>query len=197
MDPLRRQFLHLAAATTLLSTHSQVGWTQTYPTRPVTMIVPYGAGGPTDTFARILADGMREALGRPIIIENIAGASATIGVERAARATSDGYTVCVGNWASHVLNGAVFTLRYDVLKDFEPIAQIASGPQVIIARKDMPADTLIELITWLRQIRTRQRWERAAPAAHHMSPVFSLREIRIRAFNLCLTGWASAQQSKT
>jgi tripartite-type tricarboxylate transporter receptor subunit TctC len=150
MDRLRRQFLSLTAATAAFMAASRDGRAQTYPTRPITMIVPYGAGGPTDTVARILADGMREALGQPIIIENIAGASATIGVERAARAASDGYTICVGNWPSHVLNGAVFTLRYDVLKDFEPVAQVASDPQVIIARKDFPANSLMELIEWLR-----------------------------------------------
>jgi tripartite-type tricarboxylate transporter receptor subunit TctC len=150
MDPLRRQFLSLTVTAAASLAASRSGRAQTYPTRPITMIVPYGAGGPTDTIARILADGMREALGQPIIIENIAGASATIGVERAARAASDGYTICVGNWPSHVLNGAVFTLRYDVLKDFEPVAQVASDPQVIIARKDFPANRLIELIEWLR-----------------------------------------------
>jgi tripartite-type tricarboxylate transporter receptor subunit TctC len=150
MDPPRRQFLRVAAATAALLTLSRIGRAQTYPTRPITMIVPYGAGGPTDTVARILADGMREALGQPIIIENIAGASATIGVERAARAASDGYTVCIGTWASHVLNGAVFTLRYDLLRDFEPIAHVANDPQVIIARNDMPANSLTELIAWLR-----------------------------------------------
>jgi tripartite-type tricarboxylate transporter receptor subunit TctC len=114
------------------------------------MIVPYGAGGPTDTVARIIAEGMRKSLGQPIIIENVAGASATIGVGRLARAPGDGYTVGIGNWASHVLNGAVFALPYDLLQDFTPVAQIASDPQVIIARQDMPANSLSELIAWLR-----------------------------------------------
>jgi tripartite-type tricarboxylate transporter receptor subunit TctC len=114
------------------------------------MIVPYGAGGPTDTVARIIAEGMRKPLGQPIIIENVAGASATVGVGRLARAAGDGYTLGVGNWASHVLNGAVFGLSYDLLQDFEPIAQIASDPQVIIARRDMPASNLRELIAWLK-----------------------------------------------
>jgi tripartite-type tricarboxylate transporter receptor subunit TctC len=146
----RRQFLRMAATATAIPTLKRTTWAQTYPSRPITMIVPYGAGGPTDTIARIIAEGMRKPLGQPIIIENIAGASATIGVGRVVRAPSDGYTVGIGNWASQVLNGAVFTLPYDLLQDFAPVAQIASDPQVIIARQNMPANSLSELIAWLR-----------------------------------------------
>jgi tripartite-type tricarboxylate transporter receptor subunit TctC len=149
MDFRRRQFL-LAAGAMALPLGSRNSWAQTYPTRPIMMIVPYGAGGPTDTVARIMAEGMRRTLGQPIIIENLAGASATIGVGRVARAAGDGYTIGVGNWASQVLNGAVFTLPYDLVKDFKPIAQVASDPQVIVARKDMPANSLRELIAWLQ-----------------------------------------------
>lgn len=140
----------MAATATAIPTLARTAWAQTYPTRPISMIVPYGAGGPTDTVARIIAEGMRKPLGQPIIIENVAGASATIGVGRLARAPSDGYTVGIGNWASHVLNGAVFTLPYDLLQDFAPVAQIASDPQVIITRQDMLANSLSELIAWLR-----------------------------------------------
>ncbi len=146
----RRTFLHLAVGAVASPTASRVARAQTYPTRPIMMIVPYGAGGPTDTLGRIIAEGMREALGKPVIVENVAGASATVGVGRVARAAGDGYTLGIGNWASHVLNGAVFALQYDLLADFEPIAQIASDPQVIIARKDMPANNLNELISWLK-----------------------------------------------
>src|ERR1700758_5048103 len=81
---------------------------QTYPTRPITMIVPFAAGGPTDRIARIVAEGMRPTLGQPIVIEDVSGASGTIGVGRAVRAAPDGYTLSVGQWATHVLNGAVF-----------------------------------------------------------------------------------------
>jgi tripartite-type tricarboxylate transporter receptor subunit TctC len=140
----------MAAAAIALPSVARVSSAQTYPTRPITMIVPYGAGGPTDTVARIIAEGMHKSVGQPIIIENVAGASATIGVGRLARAPGDGYTVGIGNWSSHVLNGAVFALPYDLLQDFAPVAQIASDPQVIIARKDMPANGLSDLITWLR-----------------------------------------------
>jgi tripartite-type tricarboxylate transporter receptor subunit TctC len=123
---------------------------QTYPSRPITMIVPFAAGGPTDRVARIVAEGMRASLGQPIVIEDVSGASGTIGVGRAARAAPDGYTLSMGMWATHVLNGAVFTLPYHVMNDFEPIALLTSNPQLIVARKNVPAGNLTELIAWLK-----------------------------------------------
>jgi tripartite-type tricarboxylate transporter receptor subunit TctC len=123
---------------------------QTYPARPITMICPFAAGGPTDRIARIVAEGMRPALGQPIVIEDVTGASGTIGVGRAVRAAPDGYTLSVGQWATHVLNGAVFTLPYDLLTDLEPVALLTSNPQLVVARKTLPADDLAGLITWLK-----------------------------------------------
>jgi tripartite-type tricarboxylate transporter receptor subunit TctC len=114
------------------------------------MIVPYPSGGPTDALARIVAEGMRASLSQPVVIENIGGASGSIGVGRAARAEPDGYTLSLGNWPTHVVNGAVLTLRYDVLKDFEPISLIASNPLLIVAKKALPAKDLKELISWLK-----------------------------------------------
>jgi tripartite-type tricarboxylate transporter receptor subunit TctC len=112
--------------------------------------VPYGAGGPADAIGRILAEGMREPLGQPVIVENVAGASGTIGVGRVAAAAADGYTSVLGNWATHVLNGAVFALRYDLRADFEPVALVSNDPLVIVARKSMPASDLKEFIAWLK-----------------------------------------------
>ena len=117
----RRQFLHLAAGAATLAAASRMAWAQSYPTRPVTMVVAFGAGGPSDVIARILAEGMRASLGQPVVIENIAGASGTIGVGRVARAAPDGYTLVLGNWATHVLNGPMFALQYDLIADFEPV----------------------------------------------------------------------------
>src|SRR5262245_43371442 len=94
---------------------------QPYPSRPITMVVPFGAGGPADTIGRILAAGMRGSLGQPVVVENAVGASGTIGVGRVAGAAADGYTFVLGNWATHVLNGAMFALRYDLIRDFDPI----------------------------------------------------------------------------
>src|ERR1700751_2973651 len=123
---------------------------QTYPSRPITMVVPFAAGGPADTIGRIVAEGMREPLGQPVIVENVAGASGTIGVGRVAAAPADGYTSVLGNWATHVLNGAMFALRYDLVGDFEPVALVSNDPLMIVARKSMPANDLKEFIAWLK-----------------------------------------------
>jgi tripartite-type tricarboxylate transporter receptor subunit TctC len=123
---------------------------QVYPSRPVTMVVPFPAGGSTDTIGRVLADGMRAALGQTIIIENVGGASGNIGVGRVARAAPDGYTLILGSWPTHVLNAAIFTLPYDPLNDFEPVSLVAAQPLFIIAKKAMPAKDLAELIAWLK-----------------------------------------------
>lgn len=123
---------------------------QPYPSHPVTMIVPLAAGGPIDTIARIVAEGMKNSLGQPVIVENVTGASGSIGVGRVARAKPDGYTISLGYLGTHVFNGAAFPLPYDPLKDFEPVSLLVSNPLVIIARKTMPAKDLRELIAWLK-----------------------------------------------
>jgi len=125
-------------------------WAQPFPSRAITLLVPFGAGGPADTIGRILAEGMRGPLGQPIVVENVVGASGTIGVGRVAGAPADGYTSVLGNWATHVLNGAMFVLRYDLLADFEPVALVSSDPLLIVARKTMPANDLKEFIAWLK-----------------------------------------------
>jgi hypothetical protein len=112
---------------------------QSYPTRPITVVVPFAAGGPTDTLARILSERMNTSLGQPLVIENVAGAAGSLGTGRAARSTPDGYTLVIGFLGTHVLNAAIYSLGYDVQKDFEPIALLASNPLVIIAKKATPA----------------------------------------------------------
>jgi tripartite-type tricarboxylate transporter receptor subunit TctC len=121
-----------------------------YPSRPITLIVPSAAGGPTDTLTRILAESMRQTLGQPIIIENQGAAAGTVAVGRVARAAPDGYTISIGQYGNFVLNGAIYPLPYDLLKDFEPIAELASNPQVIVSKNAVPAKDLKELITWLK-----------------------------------------------
>jgi tripartite-type tricarboxylate transporter receptor subunit TctC len=123
---------------------------QVYPSRPITMVVPYPAGGPTDVIARIVAERMRVSLGQPIVIENVTGASGSIGVGRVARAAPDGYTLSFGTWSTHVVNGGVLALAYDVLNDFEPVARIVDSPMLIIAKKALPANDLKELVAWLK-----------------------------------------------
>jgi tripartite-type tricarboxylate transporter receptor subunit TctC len=123
---------------------------QVYPSRPVTMIVPFPAGGPIDATGRIVAEGMRASLGQPVIIENVSGASGSIGTGRVARAEPDGYTFGIGYLGTHVFNGAAFPLPYDLLTDFEPVSLLVSNPLLIVARKTMPANDLPELIAWLK-----------------------------------------------
>jgi tripartite-type tricarboxylate transporter receptor subunit TctC len=122
---------------------------QTYPTRPITIIVPYPAGGTNDVLPRIIAEKMRASLGQPLVIENVSGAGGSIGVGRVARAKPDGYTLGIGSVQTHVLNGAVYRLDYDLLKDIEPIALIAKDALLIVARRDLPAHDLKEMISWL------------------------------------------------
>jgi tripartite-type tricarboxylate transporter receptor subunit TctC len=123
---------------------------QTYPSRPITMVVPAAAGGPSDTIARIIIEPMRVSLGQVIIIENVGTAAGSIGVARVAHAAPDGYMISIGNWATHVVNGAIYSDRFDLRKDFEPIALLSSNPAVIVARNSMPADDLKGLIAWLK-----------------------------------------------
>ncbi len=123
---------------------------QTYPTRPITIIVPFAAGGPTDTIARIMAQAMGAALKQTVIVENTTGAAGSIGVGRVARAAPDGYTIGIGHWSTHVVNAAVYNLSYNVLDDFAPIALIANNPQLIVSRKDVPAKNLAEFIAWVK-----------------------------------------------
>ena len=121
-----------------------------YPARPITMVVPLAPGGSTDTLGRIIAQGMRPTLGQPVVVENTAGAAGTIGVTRAARAAPDGYTVLWGMWGTNVANGAIYSLDFDLLTDFTPVALVATQPFLIDARKTMPANDLKELIAWLK-----------------------------------------------
>ncbi len=124
---------------------------QTYPSRPITIVVPYPAGGPTDTLARILADRMRPALGQSVIIENPTGAGGTIGTGRVARAAPDGYMIILGHWQTHVVNGATYALAFDVVKDFEPITLVADCPVWMVAKQALPPKDLTELVAWLKE----------------------------------------------
>jgi tripartite-type tricarboxylate transporter receptor subunit TctC len=123
---------------------------QTYPSRPITLIVPFPPGGSTDVVARILAERMRASLGQSVVIENVGGAGGSIAVGRVARAAPDGYTIDIGQWDTHVGNGPIYPLQYDLQKDFEPIVLISTNPQLIVGRKTLPANDLKELIAWLK-----------------------------------------------
>jgi tripartite-type tricarboxylate transporter receptor subunit TctC len=138
----------LAAA--LLALGLSAAHADDYPSRPITIIVPFAAGGPTDAIARIMNDRMRISLGQPIIIENVTGAGGSIGVTRAVHAAPDGYTISMGNTGTHVAAGAIYSFKFDLLADFEPLALIATNPMVVVTKKGLPAKDLSELIASLK-----------------------------------------------
>jgi len=147
---LRPIFAAAFAAMLALSAAAQTSPTQVWPTRPVTMVVPFAAGGPVDTVARILSEPMRATLGQSIIVENVTGAAGSIGVGRVARAAPDGYTLSIGHWSTHVVNGAIYPLPYDLLRDLEPIVLLPSNPMILVSKSAVPAKNLSEFVAWIK-----------------------------------------------
>jgi tripartite-type tricarboxylate transporter receptor subunit TctC len=145
----RRRFLRVAAGVAALPALLRSAGAQTYPSRQITLVVPFPPGGSTDVAARIIAERMKPLLGQPLIIENVGGAGGSIAVGRVARAAPDGYTIDIGQWDTHV-GSIVFNLNYDLQKDFEPIGLISVNPQLLVARKTLPANDLRELIAWMK-----------------------------------------------
>ena len=167
----RRHFIKLAIGSASL--WPAVAGADSFPSRPITLIVPFAAGGPTDVIARLLAQRMTATLGQSVVVENVTGASGTLAGLRLARAAPDGYTIGIGHWGTHVLNGAIYTLQYDLLRDLEPVALVANGPQLIIARPNLPAADLTQLIGWLKQNPNKATAGTAGPGSGaHVSGVF-------------------------
>ena len=121
-----------------------------YPSRPITLVVPLSVGGSTDVIGRLMAEGMRKALHQTIVVENTSGAGGTIGVNRVVRAAPDGYTMLIGQWGTNVATGAIYDLKFDLLKDLDPVGLIATQPFLIVSRKSIPANNLKELIAWIK-----------------------------------------------
>jgi len=163
----------LLALAALVSAAWMPAVADTFPSRPITLVVPYGAGGPTDAVARILAERMREPLGQNVVVENVSGANGSLGVARVVRSAPDGYTVIMGNWPTHVVNGAIMSLPYDLQKDLEPVTLLSANPYVVVARKDLPANNLQELIAWLKQNGDKATQGTAGPGSgQHVSGVY-------------------------
>jgi tripartite-type tricarboxylate transporter receptor subunit TctC len=142
-----RKLLFTAAIAVLSAAHPALA--QNFPNRPITMVVPLSVGGSTDIIGRIVAQGMGQALGQTIVVENTTGAGGTIGEGRVARASPDGYTIAIVQWGTNVANGAIYPISYDLMKDFVPIGLIATQPFFVVARKSMPANDLKDLSAWL------------------------------------------------
>ena len=142
--------LRIAAGCVLLWGGIAAASAQVYPSRPITMVVPFAAGGPVDTVARILSEPMRATLGQSIIVENVTGAAGSIGVGRVARAAPDGYTLSIGHWSTHVVNGAIYPLPYDLLRDLEPIVLLPSNPMIVVSKIAVLAKNLNEFVAWIK-----------------------------------------------
>ncbi|HEX4328586.1 MAG TPA: tripartite tricarboxylate transporter substrate-binding protein [Burkholderiales bacterium] len=140
-----RRLLLLAACACCVTAQAQ-----DYPNRPVVMVIPYAAGGPTDVLGRILAEHMGKSLNGTVLVENTVGAAGSIGVGRVARAPADGYTLSLGHWGTHVVNGAIYNLPYDLRTAFDPVAQLVSNPQVLVSKNAVPAHNLRELNAWVK-----------------------------------------------
>jgi tripartite-type tricarboxylate transporter receptor subunit TctC len=143
-----------------------------YPSRPITMVVPFAAGGPTDVVGRLMADHMGRTLGQNVIVEDVTGAAGSIGVGRVAKAAPDGYTLSIGHWSTHVANGAIYALPYDLLNDFAPIAQLPANPMLVVSRPTLPAKNLAELVAWLKANPTATVGTAGVGSGSHISGVY-------------------------
>jgi tripartite-type tricarboxylate transporter receptor subunit TctC len=138
----RRHLLHLGASAAALPLAGRTVQANNFPMRLITIVVPFPAGGPADSIARLLAEHVRGSLGQPVIVENVAGAGGSLGVGKVARAVPDGYTLSIGQLNSHAFAGAVYSLQFDLLKDFDPVALLTTNPQMLVGRKDLPPQNM-------------------------------------------------------
>jgi tripartite-type tricarboxylate transporter receptor subunit TctC len=145
---------------------------ENYPTRPITIVVPFAAGGPTDTLARLIAGPMGRTLGVNVLVEDVTGAAGTVGVGRVAHAAPDGTTISLGHWSTHVVNGAIYKLSYDLLRDFEPISLLPSNPMLIVSRTTVPATNLQGLIAWIKSRDTVTAGTAGVGSGSHIAGVY-------------------------
>jgi tripartite-type tricarboxylate transporter receptor subunit TctC len=145
-----RWFVLAMIAVAAISGLTESGSAQSFPSRPITMIVPFSAGGPTDTIARVIGERMGQSLGQSVIIENVTGAGGTIAAARVAHASPDGYTLDIATWSTHVVTPVIYQLSYDVFRDFDPVAWLTQTPLLLVSKTDIPANNLRELIAWLK-----------------------------------------------
>src|SRR5438477_8345697 len=147
MEDVMRKFVLAVVATLALAAQATA---DNFPSHPITIVVPFSAGGPSDAMARILAERMKQRLGETLLVENVTGAGGSIGVGRAVRSPPDGYTISFGHLGTHVANGAIYKLGYDLVNDLEPVVLLPSNPMVIVSKNAVPAKSLPELLAWLK-----------------------------------------------
>lgn len=175
---------------------SSSGTAQSYPSRPITIVVPFSAGGPTDTLARIVGERMRKILGQAVLVYNTPGAGGSIGTGKVVRSAPDGYMVSIGHWGTHVVNGAYYSLPFNLLTDLEPVAMIASNPQVIISKTAVPAKNLKELIAWISENQDKVLMGAgAAGSASHMAAIYFGNMIGVKFHFVAYRGGAPALQA--
>lgn len=166
---------------------------QPWPSKSVTMVVPFSAGGPTDTLARIMSEPMRKFLGQTVLVENVTGAGGSIGVQRVVRAAPDGYTLSIGHWGTHVVNGAYYKLNYDMLTDLAPVAMIATNPQLIVSNNAVPAKTLNELVNWIKGNHPKVRFGTGGiGGSSHIAGVYFMNRIGLKTEYIAYRGGAPA-----
>jgi tripartite-type tricarboxylate transporter receptor subunit TctC len=170
---------------------------QPYPSRPITVIVPFPPGGPTDVLARLLSEPMRRFLGQTVIVESVTGAAGTVGTGRVARSAPDGYTLSIGHWGTHVVNGAFYTnLAFDLYKDFAPVAMIATNPQLLVSKNGVPAKTAKELIAWIHANAAKVQFASGGVGgASHVSALDFLNRIKAKTEFVPYRGGAPAMQA--
>ena len=169
---------------------------QPWPSRSITIVVPYSAGGPTDTLARLLGEPMRRFLGQTVVVENVTGAGGSIATGRVVRAAPDGYTLGIGHWGSHVTNGAYYNLPFDLLTDLDPIAMIATNPQLVVSKPSVPAKNLKELIPWIKANKDKILFGTGGVgASSHIAGVYFLDRIGVKMEFVPYRGGAPAMQA--
>ncbi len=169
---------------------------QPWPSRPITIVVPYSAGGPTDTLARLMSEPMRKALGQTVVVENVTGAGGSIATGRVVRAAPDGYTIGIGHWGSHVTNGAYYNLPFDLLTDLQPLAMIATNPQLVVSKPSVPAKNLQELIPWIKANHDKILFGTGGVgASSHIAGVYFLNRIGVKMEFVPYRGGAPAMQA--
>ena len=172
------------------------GFAQAWPAKPISVVVPFSAGGPTDTLARIMSEPLRRFLGQTIVVDNVTGAGGTIGVARVVRATPDGYTLSIGHWGTHVVNGAYYNLSYDLLKDMAPVAMIATNPQLIVSNNGVPAKTLSDLVAWVKVNHDKLKFGTGGiGGSSHIGGVYFLNRVGVKTEFIPYRGGAPAIQA--